>query len=95
MILSRTYKVYSNGVELRVYVRWFNADEVNEITLAVQKDIEAALGFSENDECALKRSLNICSNRAGLHFAYVYSGNTKIIRAKLEDFGGWKECKGA
>lgn len=101
MILTKTFKQFGATIELRLYVPTINVDEINSVTLEVMREIELSLDFIT----VLHRSLSLCSNRAGLHYAFNVDcrsitsagvvSNIDGVKQKLADRGGWKECKGA
>jgi len=92
MIRTKTFKVFTGYLELRIYVGNYYAHKHIKITNRVLKLIGKDCGFDTKHR---RNELQAASNRAGLHFAYILPNAWIPAAATKLKALGWKECKGA
>ena len=113
---GRTFKCFPAVIELRAYIPSVNVSEFAATYRLVRTEMEESLGINRVDHMVcdgaiLSEQVTICSNRAGLHLAYLHTpedGSNRGSSCLVENANcgyeqaigrlkkaGWKECKGA
>jgi hypothetical protein len=89
MIKGKTFLQGHDVIELRVYTKWFRLSDVFRVWDEVKQELTTTLPSATSDDVV------VCSNRAGLHFAFTVRApiaNRDAALAKLKQLG-WKEAK--